>query len=209
MCALTSPAAHALRIPVSRPPGRPAPTFCVRGLDARQDLRRVETKSYVLVSESKSRECGIVWSRFGEGAERLALAVDAALVEQPCQVLAQRLGVLPAHRLVRPVAQVGVGVVEIFRAHADEIALVVLDMTMPRMSGAETIRELQRIRPDVRVVFSSGYSQTEAGQAIDEFGAVGFISKPYRVKTFLDTVHEAVAKPPVNASTPNAPQGPA
>src|SRR5437899_2321335 len=51
--------------------------------------------------------------------------------------------------------------VELFTALADQITLVLLDMTMPVMSGEETMRRLKKIRPDVRVILSSGYNEVE------------------------------------------------
>ncbi|HEX9080405.1 MAG TPA: ATP-binding protein, partial [Desulfuromonadaceae bacterium] len=52
----------------------------------------------------------------------------------------------------------GVEAVELFRQHADAIVLVILDLTMPRMDGVATFRELKRIRPSVKVIASSGYA---------------------------------------------------
>jgi PAS domain S-box-containing protein len=59
-------------------------------------------------------------------------------------------------------AENGREAVELYRVLADKIALILLDMTMPLMGGEETFRELKIIRPDVRVVLSSGYNEVEA-----------------------------------------------
>jgi len=59
-------------------------------------------------------------------------------------------------------AENGREAVELYRVLADKIALILLDMTMPLMGGEETFRELKTIRPDVRVVLSSGYNEVEA-----------------------------------------------
>jgi len=69
--------------------------------------------------------------------------------------------------------------VETLRAHGDEIVLVLLDMTMPRMNGEETFTEMRRVRPDIRVVLSSGYNQQSATQRFSGKGLAGFIQKPY------------------------------
>ena len=86
--------------------------------------------------------------------------------------------------------------VEVFQGHADEIACVVLDLTMPRMDGIATFKALKQIRPDVKVILSSGYSEKEVAQRFTGKGLAGFIQKPYgyqrlrkeleRVLTFLD-----------------------
>ena len=56
-------------------------------------------------------------------------------------------------------AEDGRQAVEIFRQQANEIDVILLDMTMPHMGGEEAFRELRRICPDVSVVLSSGYNQ--------------------------------------------------
>ncbi len=69
--------------------------------------------------------------------------------------------------------------VEVFGEHPDEIATVLLDMTMPHLNGEETFRELRRIRPEVRVILSSGYNEQEATNRFTGKGLAGFIQKPY------------------------------
>ena len=86
--------------------------------------------------------------------------------------------------------------VKVFQEHADEIACVVLDLTMPRMDGTATFKALKQIRPDVKVILSSDYSEKEVAQRFTGKGLAGFIQKPYgyqrlrkeleRVLTFLD-----------------------
>lgn len=52
---------------------------------------------------------------------------------------------------------------------------------MPRMDGEETFREMRRIKPDMRVVLSSGYNEQEITQKFIGKGLAGFIQKPYRM----------------------------
>jgi PAS domain S-box-containing protein len=67
----------------------------------------------------------------------------------------------------------------LYAQHRDEIVCVMLDLTMPLMDGEETLRELRRIDPSVRVLMSSGYSEQEIDQRFAGQGVAGFISKPY------------------------------
>ncbi len=76
----------------------------------------------------------------------------------------------------------------LFREHQDEIACVLLDLTMPKMDGAETFTRLREIRPDVRVILSSGYDEQEVIQRHAITGLAGFIQKPYR----LDQLREKI-----------------
>ena len=52
-------------------------------------------------------------------------------------------------------------------------------MTMPEMSGEESFLELRRLRPDVRVVLSSGYSEHEATRRFTSRELAGFLDKPF------------------------------
>jgi PAS domain S-box-containing protein len=77
-------------------------------------------------------------------------------------------------------AEDGRAAIEMFSAHADEIECVVLDLSMPHMDGEETFRELRRIRPDVKVLLSSGYIEQDAVNRFSGKKLAGFIQKPYR-----------------------------
>ncbi|MCX7045669.1 MAG: response regulator [Candidatus Sumerlaeota bacterium] len=76
--------------------------------------------------------------------------------------------------------------VERFRERPEEIACVLLDLTMPLMDGLEAFRELRRIKPDVRVVLASGYHEEEAMRRFAGGGWAGFLSKPYQMTTLID-----------------------
>ncbi len=86
----------------------------------------------------------------------------------------------------------GAEAVEIFRRRAGSITLVLLDMTMPIMSGEETLRELRRIRPDVKALLSSGYSEQDATSQLAGEDGVRFLQKPYMPQDLLEKVREAL-----------------
>ena len=73
----------------------------------------------------------------------------------------------------------GVEAEEIFVESGGGISLVLLDMTMPHRDGAETYTQLRRADPDVRVVLTSGYSESDATARFSGKGLAGFIQKPY------------------------------
>jgi PAS domain S-box-containing protein len=79
----------------------------------------------------------------------------------------------------------GVDGLELFRERQGEIDVVLLDVTMPRMGGEETFRQLRLLRPDVRVVLASGYSEQEATSQFAGKGLAGFIEKPFRAVDLL------------------------
>jgi CheY-like chemotaxis protein len=61
-----------------------------------------------------------------------------------------------------------------------EIALAVVDMTMPGMGGEETLHALRALRPDLPVLLSSGYDVHEAAVRLTKLPGVEFLAKPYR-----------------------------
>ena len=71
--------------------------------------------------------------------------------------------------------------------------LVVLDLTMPRKSGWEALEEIRKIKADVPVIVSSGYSIEGGAEAAIERGANAFLPKPYRAQQLLSTVLEVLA----------------
>ncbi len=76
-------------------------------------------------------------------------------------------------------AEDGLEAVRIFKEHQDEIDYVVLDLTMPNMDGQEAFAELRKIRGDLQVILSSGYSEYELKDRFEGTGMAGFIQKPY------------------------------
>ncbi len=86
----------------------------------------------------------------------------------------------------------GVEAVAMVQEHGAEIALVLLDVTMPRMSGVEAFRAMRELQPDIRVVLSSGYNQAEAYRQFSQEGLCGFIQKPYLRQELLDTISEVL-----------------
>lgn len=81
-------------------------------------------------------------------------------------------------------AQDGKQAVELFREHSKSIVLAVLDLTMPHLSGDEVYREIRRVRNDVPVIVSSGFSRKDVIHRFAGKQLQGFIQKPYRVEEF-------------------------
>jgi CheY-like chemotaxis protein len=75
--------------------------------------------------------------------------------------------------------------VEVFREHANRIAAVLLDMTMPGMNGRDAFAAMSAIREDVCVILTSGYSEEEAFRQFGNTGLAGFVQKPYQGKQLI------------------------
>lgn len=111
---------------------------------------------------------------------------DTQTVRQAAKAMLERYGYMVL------VAENGKEGVDIFRVAGDKIALVILDMTMPEMSGEETLRHLKLLRPEAKVLLSSGHNEVEAIQRFSGKGLAGFIQKPYSATALAQTVKSAL-----------------
>ncbi len=76
--------------------------------------------------------------------------------------------------------------VEAFRSLPGTIDLVLLDLTRPRLNGAEALAQIRAVRADTPVILSSGYNEVEATHRLVDKGNVDFLQKPYSVRDLLD-----------------------
>ena len=90
-------------------------------------------------------------------------------------------------------ARDGVEALEQVRAQPEAFRFVLLDLTMPRMDGRQTFQALRRLRPDLCIVLSSGYSEQESVHSFVSDGLAGFIQKPYTLKALGETVADAMS----------------
>jgi PAS domain S-box-containing protein len=74
------------------------------------------------------------------------------------------------------------------RIRATDFDLVLLDLTMPVMDGVECFGELRRLRPGLKVLLSSGYSQQDATQHFAGKELAGFVQKPYTFEALRNHV---------------------
>ncbi|HEY7336200.1 MAG TPA: ATP-binding protein [Bryobacteraceae bacterium] len=81
--------------------------------------------------------------------------------------------------------------VDLFRAHEQNIDVVLLDMTLPGMSGREVLGELRRIRPDVQVILTTAYSQDRALTVLGGQQPWFYIRKPYQLGELAALLHSA------------------
>jgi CheY-like chemotaxis protein len=121
------------------------------------------------------------------GTETILLVDDEPMIRNLAKMILQRSG----YRVV--LAENGRDAVDCYLRQQGRIDLVILDLTMPQMSGREALQQLRALNPHVRVILSSGYSPKHLSELAGD-GFAGFVSKPYRpedlvrtVRTVLDT----------------------
>jgi two-component system cell cycle sensor histidine kinase/response regulator CckA len=118
---------------------------------------------------------------------RTVLVVDdEETVREVCAIFAQRLG------LQTITAAHGEEGLSLFKRHVDDIGCVLLDLTMPRMDGITTFREMKRLRPDIPVILCSGYDEQEATQHFTNEGLAGFLQKPYSLEDLKNKIESVL-----------------
>ena len=112
---------------------------------------------------------------------------DEEVVRNVTKRMLTRLGYTPI------LAEDGPQGVETYKKHQEEVVCVLLDMTMPRMSGEETLGHLKKLNPDVRVLLMSGYSEQEASNRFNGKGVSAFMQKPYTPQDLGEKLSEILS----------------
>jgi PAS domain S-box-containing protein len=90
-------------------------------------------------------------------------------------------------------AEDGLRALDIYQRAGQRIDLVILDLTMPHLSGRDTLRRLIQIDPGVRAILSSGYTADQA--SLTEYSQIlGFVGKPYRAEQLVRAVRAGLDK---------------
>ncbi|MBL8251259.1 MAG: response regulator [Candidatus Competibacter sp.] len=134
---------------------------------------------------SGSRAPGVKASGW-KGAGTILLVDDEESVRLMGTRMLERIGfeVVPATD--------GREALEIYRERPQDIALVLLDLTMPDLDGEETFRELRRLDPNVCVVMTSGYTESEIAPRFASKRLSGFLQKPYTLNALTQCLRNAL-----------------
>jgi DNA-binding NtrC family response regulator len=89
-------------------------------------------------------------------------------------------------------ARNGKEAIAIFRAHKSRVNLVILDLRMPEMDGECAYELLKEIKPDVKVLISSGCSLRDQASQKLKYGCSGFIQKPFNLKALSQKVEALI-----------------
>lgn len=122
------------------------------------------------------------------GNETILLVDDEQIIIDVARDMLEMLG----YRVI--VAQDGQHAIDIYDEQKDEIALVILDMVMPGLSGADVFQALKAINPKVKVILASGYIMSRQIAAVMAQGCRAFMSKPYRLEDLAEKIREIIDK---------------
>ncbi|MEN6507598.1 MAG: response regulator [Smithella sp.] len=122
------------------------------------------------------------------GNETILLVDDEQVIIDVARDMLEMLG----YRVI--VAQDGQHAVDIYTEQKDEITLVILDMVMPGLSGADVFQALKAINPKVKVILASGYIMSRQIAAVMAQGCRAFMSKPYRLEDLAEKIREIIDK---------------
>jgi CheY-like chemotaxis protein len=126
----------------------------------------------------------------GSSAPAMETHKDTVLVvdDEPSvrEVLAEAVETAGLHALTAEDGRQGL---ETFRNHQRAIALIVLDMQMPVMNGAETAKELWKLEPSLPLILTSGFFEQRLVDDLVRHPAAVFLPKPYTIDTFLTMLH--------------------
>jgi len=113
------------------------------------------------------------------------------LVEDEAMVRAVAERALTRHGYTMLTADSGEAALEIL-AREEEIDLLISDVVMPTMDGPTTVRAAREARPDLPVLFISGYAEEQLRKSID-IDNVSFLPKPFSVQQLAEKVRDVLA----------------
>ncbi|HLK62228.1 MAG TPA: PAS domain S-box protein [Bryobacteraceae bacterium] len=85
-------------------------------------------------------------------------------------------------------AEDGARGLDIFRREVERLKCVILDLTMPVMSGEETLAAMKAVSPGIPIVLSSGFNELQAVRRFEGKGLAGFLQKPYKPAALVEMV---------------------
>jgi two-component system, cell cycle sensor histidine kinase and response regulator CckA len=118
------------------------------------------------------------------GSETVLVADDEERVRDMAKAFLERLG----YNVL--LACDGAEAVEIYLKDKERIHILVLDMTMPKLTGRQTLQRILEIEPKARVVLASGYTVEGTPEELMLSGAKGFLEKPYTIAQIAHTMRD-------------------
>lgn len=121
-----------------------------------------------------------------DGKPKILIVDDEEMIRNICR----RALIKKGYEVIS--ASDGEEAVSVFEENSSDIGCVVLDLKMPKMDGITAFREMRKIKPDIKVILTSGYTENEASGLFSDEGLNGFIQKPYIIKELVEEISRCV-----------------
>jgi PAS domain S-box-containing protein len=131
-------------------------------------------------------EAGNTTGQVHGGTETLLVVEDEDLLRDMVQIL------LEANGYSVLTAKDGMEAVEVYSQRKQEIALVISDMGLPKLSGDSEFKKLKEINPGVKMILASGYFDPGIKAKLEGTGVLGFLQKPYIIEEVLTKIRKAL-----------------
>jgi signal transduction histidine kinase/ActR/RegA family two-component response regulator len=129
------------------------------------------------------------------GAGATVLFVDDEIIQlRLMEIVLEREG----YRVLR--ASDGAEAVEMHLRHKDEIAIVILDLQLPKMNGWEAFQLMRKTQPKLKALFATGFASPEIEAKLTQGEIVGIIMKPYELDEVLKKISEILQEPPPSST---------
>lgn len=152
-----------------------------------EDWQLAETHHSVKEFDAKTEEdANSVEEDLVTGDETILLVDDEQIIIDVARDMLEILG----YKVI--VAQNGRAAVDIYARQKDAIDLVIQDMVMPGMNGADVFQALKKINPKVKVILASGYIMNKQIASVMEQGCRAFMPKPFRLEDLSVKVREVL-----------------
>lgn len=139
-------------------------------------LESLETPTGISQSHSETSE--------GDSAQTILLVDDEELLRHAVAKMLRVRGF--------SVLEAGEGrvAVELFRAHAADVDVVLLDSTLPGLSGQEVFAEINQVRPRIKTIVTSAYGRELAVAGMNEGSSLSYLRKPYQIDDLIHAIQK-------------------
>ena len=120
------------------------------------------------------------------GAETILIAEDEAMVRQMARAILIRAGYTVL------TAEDGQEAVDMFEEHCGQISLVIMDITMPKLTGGEVFERIRAIKPEIPVLVCSAYNEGSEKTDFVAKEGLSYLQKPYSAKTLMKSVRRII-----------------
>lgn len=121
-----------------------------------------------------------------KGVGTILVVDDELVMRQTAQSMLEECG------YTAYIADSGEAAIDLFTQKRSEIDAIILDLSMPKMSGKETFEKLKAIDANILVIMVSGYKKDVRVDQSIALGVAGFLQKPFSIETLSDKIDEVL-----------------